>query len=283
MNKKFKFNVQALLGLGVMVACVAYGIYHSSSFTAFVNIPSFFITIGGTFGAMVVSFPLSQLKSFPGVVRKVYSREMYDSARDIATFVEISKIVRREGILSIENKIDGLTNNDFIKKGMRLLVDGVTPDVIRAELFVDLRAMQRRHKAGAAMLSMIARTAPSLGLLCTYVGLIPMLQSIADPETLGPLMAIELVSSFYGSFIAYIVFAPMANRLQLISKKESLSREMIIFGVTSIGEGINPHRLEDSMLNYMSEKEQFKYSKMPHPQEQASAAGGERGGPGGNG
>jgi chemotaxis protein MotA len=219
------------------------------------------ITIGGTIAAMIVTFPRTQLFSFGSVMKKVFQKEDQDPVNDISMFSRMSDVIRKEGVLSLDGKISEFTDDEFLKKGIMLLVDGKNSDVIRSNMATELKSMQRRHKKGAAMLDMISKTTPSLGLLCTYVGLIPMLQNLTNPEALGPMMAIELVSSFYGSFIAYVLFGPMANRLKLMDQEESLRKEMMIYGLSAVSEGLNPHQIEDQMMNYLSRKEIARFEK----------------------
>ncbi len=164
--------------------------------------------------------------------------------------MKLERIARREGLLALEDTIRDYEGNPFLKKGIQLIVDGTDVEQLRSTLEGSTYFMKQRHKKGAEMVNMIATTAPALGLLGTYVGLIPMLNNLDDPTTLGPMMALELVSSFYGAFLAYVIFAPLAKRLKNMSQEEESRRELLIEGLVAIAVGKNPRQLKDDLAAF---------------------------------
>ncbi|WP_455717038.1 motility protein A [Anaerosporobacter sp.] len=245
-----KYGKSTLVGLIISISFVVGGIIATGQAKSFWNVPSAFIIIGGTVGAVVIAFPPKRLKTLVPVMKRSLKKDEFDIKEDIIALVKISEIARKSGLLTLEDCVGDYTDDPFIKKGVQLIVDGADEEQLRNLLEGSTYFMKQRHQNGAAMLSMIAATAPALGLLGTYVGLIPMLNSLDDPTTLGPMMALELVSSFYGAFIAYVIFSPMAKRLKLMSKDEESRRELLIEGLVGIQQGKNPNLIKEELLAF---------------------------------
>lgn len=247
-----KMGKSTLIGLLGGIAFIVGSLFASGHADYFWNLPSAFITIGGTLASVVMSFPPKRLKTIGKVMKRPFIKDRHDIKEDIFALGVLAEVSRREGLLALDDAIDQYTDDDFIKRGIRLIVDGADEDQLRAALEGATYFMKQRHKKGAAMIDMIASTAPALGLLGTYVGLIPMLNNLDDPTTLGPMMALELVSSFYGAFIAYVVFSPLAKRLKNMSEEEESRRELLIEGLVAIQQGRNPRLIRESLAAYMN-------------------------------
>lgn len=267
---KTKYALTTILGLAGGVACIVIAISQSGDFTLFINIPSFLIIAGGTACALIMSYPASDLKTIFKVMGEAFKRTDYDLLEDIETIVHLSELARRDGLLVLENYAEECGDR-FLKKGLLLIADGVSRDDLEYSLASDIYHTHRRHKTGASMIAFIARTAPALGLVGTYVGLIPMLVNLRDPEALGPLMAVELVSSFYGGFMAYVIFSPMAQKLQLKSAQEKLRQELIMEGLLAIQEGKYPRLIREDLLTYLTQREQIKAEMKKRSQRDAAA------------
>lgn len=252
---KLRSAMPTLIGLAIGIICVVCSIMLSGDFSSFLNWPSVFITIGGTLGAMIVAFPVNRLKTLGAVMKKSFTKEAYNLEKDIQTIVSISNAIRKEGVLKLEETIDKYTKDEFLKKGIMLLVDGTDREFLKATMHREIYRAQKRHQKGYQMVDMIAATAPSLGLLGTYIGLIPMLQNLEDPTKLGPLMAIELVTSFYGAFLAYVIFAPMAKRLRAMSADEVTRKELLLEGLLAIEAKQNPRMILETLTAYLTKKE----------------------------
>ncbi len=245
-----KLRNTTLIGLIIGVSFVVGSIIVTGEPILFWNLPSAFIIFGGTLGAVVIAFPAQRLKTIGSVIKRAFKKDEYDLREDIVILVKFAEISRREGILALEDFVDQFTEDDFVKKGIQLIVDGADEEQLRNLLEGSTYFMKQRHQKGASMLDMIAATAPALGLLGTYVGLIPMLNNLEDPTALGPMMALELVSSFYGAFIAYIVFSPLAKRLKIMNKEEESRRELLIEGLAAIQQGKNPKLIKEELSAY---------------------------------
>ncbi|HKM33117.1 MAG TPA: MotA/TolQ/ExbB proton channel family protein [Lachnospiraceae bacterium] len=245
-----KLGKSAVVGLIISVGFVVGGVIATGMVGAFWNLPSAFIIVGGTVGSIVIAFPFKRLKTLGPVMKRALLKDNNDTKEDIITLVKLAELSRREGLLSLEEYVDQYTDDDFIKWGVMLIVDGSDEEQLRNLLEGSTYFMKQRHSKGSAMLGMIAATAPALGLLGTYVGLIPMLNSLDDPTILGPMMALELVSSFYGAFIAYVIFSPMSKRLKIMSQEEVSRREILIEGLACIQQGKNPRLIKDELLAF---------------------------------
>lgn len=248
----FKIAKSTWIGLIIGIMFIVTAIVETGSFMNFVNVPSFLITVGGTFAAVIVSFPPNRLKTLWPVMVKAFKNDRLDVKEDIDTIVSLSEISRRDGILALEDVINDYTDDEFLRRGITLIIDGADEEQLRTSLEGETYFMQQRHQKGYAMLDMIASTAPALGLLGTYVGLIPMLNNLDDPAKLGPMMALELVSSFYGAFLAYIIFSPLAKRLKIMSAEEMTRREILIEGLAYLQQGKNPKLIIGELGSYVN-------------------------------
>jgi len=243
------------VGYAIGIFCILYSIKLAGNARTFIDATSIFITVGGTLGTLVVSFPAEKLKTLGPVMKKAFHRQSFDLSKDIDTIVSLDETARKKGPLALEDTAEEYADDEFLKKGILLIVDGTDKDILRSSMEGEIYFMQKRHRQGHAMLDMIASTATSLGLLGTYVGLIPMLINLEDPTRLGPLMAVELVTSFYGAFISYILFTPMSRRLKNMSRDEVTRKELVIEGLVAIQENQNPRRIRDSLMAFLSKKE----------------------------
>lgn len=247
-----KHDISTFIGLIIGLLFVFGSLLVSGSVGLFWNLPSLFIIVGGTTAALIMAYPPKRLKSLGSVIKKAFSRDNYDIRKDINTLVHLAELARKEGFLALEDSLDQYNDDKFLKRGVQLIIDGAGEDELRYSLDGATHFMKKRHKEGAAMLDMIAATAPALGLLGTYVGLIPMLNNIKDPDTLGPLMSLELVSSFYGALIAYVIFSPLAKRLKNINTEEETRRELIVEGLVAILEGKRPQQIKEDLSLFMN-------------------------------
>lgn len=235
-----------LLNLGFMLS----GLISSGQPHLFWNVPSFFIIIGGTTGAFFTAFSPARVRTFIPVLKKAFTKSNFNIEEDIMGLITLAETSRKEGLLALEDQLDQIIDDEFTKMGIRLIVDGADEEQLRNQLEGATHFMKQRHQKGAAMLDMLAITAPALGLVGTYVGLIPMLTNLNDPNALGPMMALELVSSFYGGFLANIIFGPLAKRLKNMSKEEVERRDILIEGLAAIQQGKNPKLIKTELFAY---------------------------------
>jgi chemotaxis protein MotA len=228
---------------------------------AFIDIPSIQIVVIGTLAGAFASFPLKTLVSLPGVIVKAFTNDKADIVKTIKMLVEFAEKARKEGILALEGPANKVSD-EFLKKGLQLAVDGTEPDLIRDILETDISCIEERHAAGAAVFSYMASLAPSMGMLGTLIGLIMMLGNLSDIASVGPNMAVALITTFYGSLMANCFCTPVANTLEKKSAEESMSKSLMVEGIMSIQAGDNPRIVEQKLAAYLSPVSRTKVIKV---------------------
>jgi chemotaxis protein MotA len=243
-------DVATIVGIftsfALMIAAIAMG----GSMLLFVDVPSVLIVGGGTLGAAMINYPLPDILKVIKVVRNAFFHKTVTSTEVIANFVNLASIARREGILALEATTNEM-KDEFMKKGMMLSVDGLEPSAIKDILDTEIIAIQERHKLGAEIFSSLGAFAPALGMIGTLIGLVQMLKTMDDPSTIGPAMAVALLTTFYGAVLANILFLPIAGKLKNRSGAEVLVKELITEGIISIAKGENPRVIEQKLNAYL--------------------------------
>lgn len=226
----------------------------AEGFSIFLDVASFFIVVGGVFASLLVTFKTEQIKLFGKIIKETMYKNEQDTADLIDLFIRLSERARREGLLALEQELEDV-DDPFIRKGIMLAVDGVEPEVITDILNAEITAMEERHYQGRVIFEKAAEYAPSWGMIGTLVGLILMLNKLNDPSTLGPSMAVALITTLYGTVLANLFFTPMANKLEAKTEEEIFTKEIIIEGIIGIQSGQNPRILEEKLNAFMSQDE----------------------------
>lgn len=243
-------DIATLVGIVLSFALVLSAIMMGGSLSIFINIPSIMIVVGGTLGATMINYPLPDILKVTKVVKNAFFMKKMTAKELIATFVNLAGIARREGILALESKLNEM-DDEFMKKGMQLSVDGLEPGAIKEILETEIDAIQDRHKLGAEIFTTMGTFAPALGMIGTLIGLVQMLQTMSDPSTIGPAMAVALLTTFYGAIMANIMFLPIAGKLKNRSSEEVMMKDLITEGVISIAKGENPRVIEQKLNAYL--------------------------------
>ncbi len=253
--KKFDFltPVGFILGILVFIFGVVYG-KGVSAFTVFIDIPSVIIVFGGVTAALCISFPLKDLKKLFVVIKQAFKHDETDIKQLIDLFVHLSDRARREGLLALESEVEDL-DDPFIKKGILLAVDGIDSDVIIDIMNAEISAMEERHRKGRNLLEKAGTYAPAWGMIGTLIGLVLMLNDLNRPETIGPSMAVAIITTLYGSLLANLVFLPLASKLQEKTEREIFVKQLIIEGVIGVQSGQNPKLLAEKLMVFLSNKE----------------------------
>ena len=239
--------------IGVLVAfgMVFMGIISGSPLTLFVDVPSVMITIGGTFGIIFINYPLKDVVGVFGVIRHVFFNKRREIHMLIPLFVDFASQARREGILVLESAAEEL-RDPFFKKGLELVIDGLEPQAIREILETEIEHIEQRHIRGADILNSIGMYAPAMGMVGTLIGLVQMLQSMSDPSSIGPAMAVAIITTFYGALMANLIALPMAGKLTMRSREEVMEKGMIIEGIMAISAGDNPRIVERKLHSFLA-------------------------------
>lgn len=242
----FGFYFGIIFGIGSLVASV---IVEKGSLAAYVNIGAFIIIIGGTLGATVISVGVNEINRLPAVLR-VASRggEQYESDDFIDTIIRFARIARKEGLLALEPLLDD-ARDPFLKKGLQMVVDGLSADHITDIMEAELVSLRRRHAAAAEMFQKMGGYAPTMGIIGTVLGLVNMLISLGEGNSagLGSAVAVAFIATFYGIFSANLIFLPIASNLMRKSEREVAYKQIIIEGVLDLQCGENPHFLETKL------------------------------------
>ncbi|WP_368652352.1 flagellar motor protein MotP [Ornithinibacillus sp. 4-3] len=242
------------IGITLGFMMIAMAIVTSAGITgvvAFVDVASILIVVGGLFGSLMINFKGDEMKMFFGVMKEAFSKTDQKLPDLIRLFVRLSERARREGILALENELEEV-EDPFIKKGILLAVDGLEPEVINDIMNAEIIAMEERHAKGRSVVEKAGEYAPSWGMIGTLIGLILMLGNLQDPSTLGPNMAIALITTLYGTVLANLVFLPMASKLENKTGEEVFIRQIIIEGVIGVQSGQNPRVLEEKLSAFLS-------------------------------
>lgn len=243
-------DIGGLIGIGGAFGLILLGIIlGGSSITGFIDAPSLVIVGGGTVLAMLAAFPISRVKELLTVVKKALATTDFDPVAAIDQLVQMCTVVRREGLLALDSMVPEM-DDPFLAKGAQFVVDGTDPEMTRVVLETDLGNKRQRHAKATGMVEFGATIAPAFGMIGTLIGLVGMLADL-NPNTLGPKMAVALLTTFYGSVLANVVFTPLATRLKDASADEALVNTIMIEGLLGIQAGENPRNLEDKLKAFL--------------------------------
>ncbi len=244
-------DIATIIGIVSAFALVLLSISLGSGLGTFFSIPSLMIVMGGTMGATMVQHPMKEIFGVFRVVRHVFFTKVWSGSEIIPTFIDLSNKSRKEGILALESELDNI-GDDFLSKGLQLAIDGMEPEAIREILETELENLEERHRNGAEIMNTMATYFPAMGMIGTLIGLVQMLQTMDDPSTIGPAMALALLTTFYGAVCANLICIPMAGKLRKRSKEEVAVKDMVICGVMSIANGDNPRIIEQKLHAFVA-------------------------------
>ncbi|PIE77293.1 MAG: motility protein A [Clostridiales bacterium] len=244
-------DIGTLGGIAVGFALIVWAIIVGGSpMSSFFDAGSIIIVIGGTFAATFVSFPMSRVLAVGKVFSKAINNSNNDSVGVIQKIIELANVARREGLLALEEAV-GQIDDDFLKKGVMLIVDGTDPELVKAILETEIDFVMDRHGSGKKLFDTLGSLAPAFGMIGTLVGLVAMLQNLDDPAAIGPSMAVALLTTFYGSVLANLIFIPIATKLEVNSDEELLVRNIMLEGLLSIQAGENPRIIEEKLKAFL--------------------------------
>ena len=243
-----------LIGMIGTAACVVITIMLSGSIGEFWDIKSVFIVLGGTLFATLASFSFDRIKNALKAAKLAFQKENTDLNADIDYIIKIANVARRDGLLALEEVTEELTD-PFLKKAIMLVVDGSDPELIQSVLETEIDATRARHADVRAVFDAAATYSPSFGMAGTIIGLILMLVDLSDMAALGPSMAVALITTFYGSVLANILFNPISKRLKTIGTIEYTRKELVIEGMLAIENGENPRVIKEKLSSFLSRTE----------------------------
>lgn len=245
-------DIGTLIGIVAGFGLVIYAMLMGGTLDMFINLPGLLIVVGGTVSATLISQAMSNaLNAF-----KVAFHAFLDRTKSVEETTKIihdlADRVRKEGLLAAENvQIDDY----FLSKGMRLAVDGVSSEIIRETLTKELLSLRERHQMGQQIFRFMGTTAPAMGMIGTLVGLVQMLQALEDPSSIGPAMAVALLTTLYGALMANLIFNPLADKLNHRTLAETRNIKVIIEGIDSIVKGENAVIMKERLQAFLTPKE----------------------------
>ena len=251
-------DLASILGLIICGVLIVFGItfergpgFVFSKLENFWDIPSILITIGGTFTCVLASNSMKDfvkgIKSFVFILKE----PKVDEAAVIHQIIDLSNIARKEGLLALEDSANSL-DDDFMKKGILLIVDGTDPELVRNILETELVNIDARHKKLIGFWKQVGAMGPAWGMIGTLIGLINMLKNMSDPDTIGPNMSVALVTTLYGSMLANWISSPVATKLSTNNDIEIMMKEVMVEGLLSIQAGENPRVIEEKLKSFLS-------------------------------
>jgi len=245
-------DLATILGIIAGAGAIGFAMVSGGGLSAFLNIPSLMLVVGGTVAATLIKFPLGRVLSVMGVVKNAFMQRQRRADQLLPLLIELARKARREGLISLEGEIQDGIREPFLVRGLQMAVDGMPPELMRQVLDTEIEAMGQRHQQGQEILKTMGSFAPSFGMIGTLVGLIQMLRVLNDPKSLGPSMAIALITTLYGALMAYLLFLPLAGKLELRSQEEILFMEVVREGVISIAQGDNPTVMEEKLKSFLA-------------------------------
>lgn len=251
-------DITTIIGLVLGGMFLIFGILTSGEINSYIHIPSVIIVLGGTLASTITCFPAGDLKNIINVVKKAFINKEVSSDEVISDIIKLANVARKEGLLSLEEYGEKL-DDDFLKKGIMLIVDGTEPELVRNIMETELVYLEERHIDGQRIFETAATFAPAFGMIGTLIGLINMLKTLDDPTTIGPNMSVALVTTFYGSVLANVVFTPLAQKLKSRNKEETIIKELMVEGMLSIQAGENPRIIEEKLKTFIPPKTRKDY------------------------
>ncbi|MCK8816523.1 motility protein A [Natroniella sulfidigena] len=240
-------------GLVLGIVLIVSGMLLEGSILIYASLVSALIVVGGTMGGVIIAYSFKQLKNAAAALKIAFS-EQQDQPRDIiSVLVSFAEKARREGLLALEDEAYQL-DDEFLKKGIQLVVDGTDPQLVRNILETELDFLEQRHAINRGVFAKGGELAPAFGMIGTLIGLIGMLSHLDDPDAIGPGMATALITTLYGALLANLVLVPLAQKLKVKSEEEILIREVMIEGILSIQAGENPRIVEEKLKAFLAPK-----------------------------
>ena len=256
-------DIASLAGILIGVVMVIFGIFSSGGLDAFGNfadLPSVFITIGGSISSVLTAHKLPDFINGFKSISLPFQDKVVDPGQVIRQIIDLSNVGRKEGLLALEEAANNI-EDEFLKKGIMLVVDGTDPELVRGILETDLYCLQDRHGKVIGFWEKWAEMGPAWGMIGTLIGLVNMLKQLNDPDSIGPQMAVALLTTLYGSLIANWMCIPISYKLKANDAIEVVMREITIEGLLSIQAGENPRVIEEKLKSFLAPSARAAFSE----------------------
>ena len=241
-------DIATLIGVVGAVGCIVVAILMGGEMGMFVNGPSIMIVVAGSMAVVLMKFPLTTMLGAFGIAAKAFFHKVQQPSEIIEQSVELANVARKDGLLGLENVE---VKNEFLAKGISMVVDGNPPELVSKILAKEISISIERNEAGLNIFKAIGDVAPAMGMIGTLIGLVQMMSNMSDPKSIGPAMAVALLTTLYGAVIANVFALPIADKLAIRSDEERLTKSMILESISAIQEGLNPRMIEGLLNVYL--------------------------------
>ena len=238
-------DIASLVGLIGAVGMIIGSMIVAGGLGPFIDVPSLLIVGGGTFFAVMFTAPMGTFLGSFGSMAKAFMPKLPKHSKLVETMVELSDLARKEGMMALENQE---VPDKFFEKGLQMLVDGADEPKMVKQLQQEIKSMKTRHEASQGVVKGWIDIAPAMGMIGTLIGLVQMLGNMEDPKSIGPAMAVALLTTLYGAFLANVIFGPILSKLETYSADETIYRELVVAGLRNIAKGESGRAVQDQMV-----------------------------------
>ena len=250
-------DIASLIGFIMCLGMLVFGIISAAGiggFPSYIDVPSAIITFGGALAAVMTSYSMGDYIAGLKSILLIFKAPAVNTSDLIRKIIDLSNVARKEGLLSLEESAADM-DEPFLKKGILLVVDGTDPDLVRGILETEMECIDSRHKGTAGFWETLGAMGPAWGMIGTLVGLVNMLNNMSDASSIGPSMAVALITTLYGSLLANWICAPTAAKLKADNAIEMMQKQVMIEGLLSIQAGENPRVIEEKLKSFLSPEE----------------------------
>jgi len=248
-------DIASLIGLIGAVGMIIGAMVSGGGVGPFIDVPSILIVFGGTFFAVMYTAPLPVFLGSFGEMAKAFLPPVKKMDQLVERMAELAAIARKDGMMALEGQD---VPDKFFQKGLQMLVDGADENKLVTQLNQEIKAMKGRHEANQGVIKGWIDIGPAMGMIGTLIGLVLMLGNMADPKAIGPAMAVALLTTLYGAFLANVLFMPMLTKLEGYTTYEVVYRELVVVGLRNIARGESPRNIQDQMVATLPPKMQAK-------------------------
>jgi chemotaxis protein MotA len=254
-------DIATIIGITLALGSILGGqVLEGGHVSSIMQLTAFIIVIGGTIGAICIQNPLSVVLRGVSMLKLGITDPKHDNKGTITTIIDLANVSRKQGLLALEGKLKDI-HDPFFRKGVQLIVDGTDPKVVHEILEIDVEHQEEEGVTAAKVWEAAGGYAPTVGIIGAVLGLIHVMENLADPSKLGSGIAVAFVATVYGIGAANLFFLPLANKIKFKLKEEAASRTMIIMGLVGLAQGENPRLLQEKLEGYLPESQRTKEEK----------------------
>lgn len=246
-------DISTILGFALGLGLISWSMMHGgglSGLALFVHPAAAAVVGGGSLAAIMIHFPLSDVKNCMKIILKSFLYKIPSPTEEIERIIAYANLARRDGLLALETKLQEV-KDPFFAKGVQLVIDGFSAETVKDILILEAEVEKQRHAIGKTMMVQFGTFAPAFGMVETLIGLVQMLSNLSDPSKIGAGMAGALVGTFYGAFLANMVFLPLSGKLDVRAKEEYQRRELVIEGIAAIQSGEKPQLIKERLKGFL--------------------------------